>query len=76
MLDGKRLTCNTGRMKPKSLALEMIDRLKSRGITQYRIAKETGLSESYVCLLASGKRIGSSIYTITALKKYCDRVGA
>lgn len=63
-------------MKQKSLSLEMIDRLKSRGITQYRIAKETGLSESYVCLLANGKRTGSSIYTITALKKYCDRVGA
>lgn len=62
-------------MNQKSLALEMINRLKGRGITQYRIAKETGISESYICLLASGKRQGSSIYTLSALKKYCQRIG-
>lgn len=63
-------------MNQKSLALEMINRLKARGITQYRIAKETGISESYICLIANGKRKGSSLATVMAIKKYCNQVGA
>lgn len=53
----------------------LIERLKGMGLTQYRIAKETGLSESTISRIARGERTGGLHSTILKLQALAVRRG-
>jgi len=53
----------------------LIERLKGMGLTQYRIAKETGLSESTISRIARGERTGGLHSTILKLQALVVRRG-
>lgn len=49
-------------------AKNLIDQLKALGLSQYRIAKDTGLSESTVSLISRGMRTGGLHRTVMSLQ--------
>lgn len=53
----------------------LIERLKALGLTQYRIAKETGLSESTISRIARGERTGGLHSTVLKLQALVVRCG-
>lgn len=46
---------------------KMIENLKAAGLSQYRIAKLTGISQATICLVLKGDRPGNNRATVRKL---------
>lgn len=57
-------------------ALYLISRLKEHGLTQYRIAKRTGLSQATISRIISENRRGGLYTTIIKLQSLLTQVEA
>jgi len=54
---------------------DRISKLKDKGITQAKIAKESGCSVAAISLLANGKRTDTSYRIGKRIVELCDLVG-
>ncbi len=53
---------------------QIIERLNALGLTNYRIAQRTGLSQGALSKIVNGKRGKGSLTTFTKLKTYLDSI--